>query len=120
MNIRDFIDKDSFYGIQENITKREKFDYGHEYKGKNGKIVVQIRSCFIDEILAKSTWNGKDYLVHFDEYHQGAKIGYGGHGFAVAEFPMFECWDKFKVWFDKEMRNYDEYEADEYGQVSLF
>lgn len=120
VNISSFICEDDYEQIAKSISGRNIFEYRKGYKGNIGKVDVRIYSSVVDDSTAKRIWRGNNYLVHFDENHNGKKIGCGGRGRAVDEFHMFKGWNEFKDWFNAQMKSYDWYEVEEYGQISLF
>ena len=119
MNIHSFFSLEDFHLIQSRINSRAKFELAQRHKGKENRWEIRIDGRTINESLANDIWHGNNYLVGFSFEHQG-KAGYGGKGWAVDTFPMFTDWDSFKAYIDKAMECYACYEAEEYGQMSLF
>jgi hypothetical protein len=119
MNIYNFFSRDDLTLMQNNINSRAKFELAQKHKGKENRWEIRIGGGVVRKDLADDIWHGNDYLVHFNFEHQG-KAGFGGKGWAVDTFPMFQSWYSFKSYIDKAMECYGCYDTEEYGQMSLF
>lgn len=119
MNISDFVTVDRYEEIKKKIKNREPFviDAAKKEKGTSYRVVIDGRN--IDEVLAERVWNGHNYIVGFSSDYSG-KLGFGGGGGATDVFDFAESWDSFRKWFNSKMKRYENYEAEEYGQICLF
>ncbi len=121
MNIRDFVSPENVKWMADKISRREIFDYKVDHKEGKEFVSVSLSSKILqDEDLVQKIWNGHDYLVRFNMDRHGKLYAYTGFGFAVDKFWMFDGWDVFSGWFNDRMKNYSDYEVEEYGQISLF
>lgn len=121
MNIRDFFSPDKVDWMANKISNREVFEYKVEHREGKENVSVCMASAFLDdEELIRDIWHGHDYLVRVSMDRKGKLYSYTGFAFAVDNFGMFDNWDVFKDWFDKRMKQYSDYEVEEYGQVCFF
>ena len=123
MNIYDFVKPADFEKMRKSVISRELFAYEKESKTNDLKIKVSLEGRLVDILTAEAVWNGNDYLISFNEDHNGKKCGIGGHGYATDEYTHFCDWEHFKWWFDDNMRCFKEYQVEEpvkLVQLSLF
>lgn len=100
-------------------AKKEPFCITAAHKENGTNYVFSLEGKTIDRRLAERIWHGNDYLVGVHSDYSG-KRGTGGSGYAVDHFEFLDGWETFKAWFDGQMKRYKNYEAEEFGQLSLF
>lgn len=120
MNCRDFVTETDLKLMRMHINARSPFEHKREKKEGGTKFTLSLHSSVVDDHLAESIWHGNHYIVHFSSDYSGGKLGWGGVGFATTEYKIFDTWDSFKGWIDKQMSRYGNYETEEYGQLCLF
>ena len=123
INIRSFFTTEQFERARERARKNEPFELvgvAGDSKGSPNRIKIKVDGFFVNDDLAERIWHGHNYLVGFMcDYH--GKKGQGGSGMATENFSFMETWEDFKAWIDRKMSPaFEEYEVEEFGQMSLF
>lgn len=119
MNCKDFVTEADWKLMRMHIRAQSPFEHKREKKEGGTKFTLSLKSSVVDDHLAETVWHGNHYLVDFQCDYQG-KLGWGGVGFATVKYELFDTWDSFKAWIDKQMSRYANYEKEEYGQLCLF
>ena len=119
MNIKSFVTIEDFEKIRSAVQRKAEFEHKREMNSEGTSWTMALHSSVVNEKTAKEIWNGNCYLIHFDLEYRG-KLGIGGRGFAVDNYKLFDSWDVFKKWIDKQCGGIGGYEVVEYGQLSLF
>ena len=119
MDVGSFFTKDTFAFMQRCVKAGEVFSVKQTFKTKKNTYSITISAYYIKDDLAHEIWQDHNYLIHFGVDYHGA-LGYGGKGNATADLSIFQDWDSFVEWVNFKMHQFDEYDTDPIGQMSLF
>ena len=121
MNIDNFISRNCYRAIKNDIDMRQPFNYVKEYKSSDGSLMLHLDAHYIEQNIAEDIWNGNNYLVGISVDYNGKEYGgIGGACYTTDDYNLFDTWEKFKDWIDKQLRHFKGYETEEFGQMSLF
>lgn len=120
MNIKDFVTADVYEDIAEKVRDKKEFEYIKSVYGNGNKYRFRLNGMEIRDDRTKRIWHGNDYLVGINIDYSGKRCGFTGKGYGIDDMNKLSSWGNFKEWVDGFMSGVDGYEAEEYGQVSLF
>lgn len=120
MNCRDFVTEADYRLMSRHVRNQSPFDHKKAKKENGTTFSLSLYSGEVDDELAQSIWRGNHYLIHFGVNYAGGKMGWGGKSFAMCDYEVFDTWESFKEWFNKQMSYFANYETEEYGQLCMF
>lgn len=116
---RELFDHEDYEYVVHYTEKKENWTLIKEPTKKKRRLTLSGRQIFDDKLI-NGTWNGKDYLIHFDECHN-LPNNWGGFGYATEKTDWLLDYDTFVDYLDSHVCNHiPGYVDDVEFQMTLF
>ena len=116
---RELFDREDYEYCKHYTDKKENWTLVKEPTKKKRKLAIMGRQCFDKDERFYEIWNGKDYLVHFDEQHN-LPNNWGGFGYATEKTDWLNSYEDFIRYLESVCKHIPGYKDDCEYQMTLF